>query len=145
MTGFPAASAEAVSPPSDREREREVAGREVENGADRHAVATKVGTDAERERVVGIVDPHVEVAAVDDHISEQSQLHSGALELAGQPGVGQAGLLLARRRSGRDLRRVERIGAGTSDRARLLWLEPRPRGCGIRGALCDGVEFFGGQ
>ncbi len=144
ITGFPAASAEAVSPPSTENANGKLLAAKLSTGPTGTRYATEVGTDAERERVVGIVDPHVEVAAVDDHIAEQPQLHSGALELAGQSRVGQAGLVL-RNRDQVGLRRVERISDGDERPGTFARLEPRPRGSGIRGALGDGVEFFGGQ
>ncbi len=102
----------------DGEREREVARGEVQHGPDRLVDAAHVGPGPEREVGVGAVDPGVEVGAVDDRVGEEPQLDGGPLQLAAQPGLGQAGLAHRERHQvvglGRDRvrRGDERGGAG---------------------------------
>jgi hypothetical protein len=75
-----------------REGEREVAGAEHRDGPDRHEHAPHVGPrDRLGVRVRGVDDRLDVVAGVDDR-GERLQLARGALELATQARLGQAGL-----------------------------------------------------
>ena len=116
-----------------REGEREVAGGEVEHRSERHLGTPQLGSRPEREIRVPVVDPHIEVRPVGDHVREQLELHRGPLQLTGQSRPGQTGLghgqldqlvgMLAERVGGRDERpgpdsRIERgVRAGGGGRA----------------------------
>ena len=96
MTGHPAASADAVSPPGHGEGEREVRGGEHRDRPDRQADPAQV----RRTGAVGLGHRYVQEAAVVQHLGEQAQLAGAAGHLAGQPrgperglGVGQLGQL----------------------------------------------------
>ena len=91
-TGQPAASAEAVSPPATGEGEREVAGAEDRDRAERHLPLPDVGARQRRAVRQRRVDADAEVVALADDAGEQPQLAGGAAELAGEPARGQPGL-----------------------------------------------------
>ena len=78
--------------PHHRECEGKIARREIDHRSDRNQDAAEIRTHPKGETRIGRIQPHFEIAAVDDDIGKQSQLHGGALQLASQPCFGKTRL-----------------------------------------------------
>ena len=110
----------------DAEGEREVAGREHQDRAQRVQDPPQVGTWRPHRPVrVGVVDPDVQVAAVVDDVGEHPQLEGRAPQLAAQPRLAEVGLPDADRHQlvGR---RVELVGHRPEGLAARRSIQPRP-------------------
>jgi hypothetical protein len=75
-----------------REGQREVAGAEHHHRAQRDEALAQVGAGQGRAVGHGRIDPRADPVAAPHDLGEQPQLAAGAAALAGDPGLGQAGL-----------------------------------------------------
>src|ERR1035437_6187090 len=73
----------------DRKGEREVAAREIEDRPQRDQGAPEVRARTQNKVRVLRVETNVEITTVDDHVSEESELHGRALEFTTKARLGE--------------------------------------------------------